>query len=201
VKKFTFLAIIDLPLVLGACAPKPMTLGDYLKKPSAIQTQLNACDKEFEQAMMSSHSDQELEQKVSGIQAQCSVASRARDILLAGNGVVLVFDPEPLPNATEQVFRDGANAAAIQGLREEQKTDAQSKTSYARASVQYDAKQIAFDQSSMVNKSIDPALVQRERHWCHQQALFRHVSIDKVSQACGAWAQTQYIGSHQPIGW
>lgn len=81
-----------------------MTLTDYLKKPSAIQPQLNSCDKDFEKAMMSSHSDQEAEQKLSGIQAQCNPAVRARDILLAGNGVVLVFDPEPLPNATEQTF-------------------------------------------------------------------------------------------------
>lgn len=200
-KNYTLLAITGLSLVLGACAPKPMTLTDYLKKPSAIQTQLSACDKDFEKAMMSSHSDQEAEQKISGIQARCSVASRARDILLAGNGVVLVFDPEPLPNATEQTFSDGAYAAGIQSLRADQKTDAAGKTAYDRASAQYDAQQIAFERSKMVNKSIDPVAVQRERHWCHQQALFRNVSVDRVSHACAAWARTMYIGSHQPIGW
>jgi len=178
-----------------------MTLEDYLKNPSAIQAQLNTCDKESGQAMTSSHSDQELEQKLDSVQTQCQSAVRARDIMLAGNGVVLVFDPEPLPNATEQTFSDGAYAAGIQSLRKDQKTDAAGKTAYDRASAQYDAKQIAFEQSKMVNKSIDPAAVQRERHWCHQQALFRNVSIDHVSPACGAWARTQYIGSHQPIGW
>lgn len=200
-KNYAILAVAGLSFALGACAPKPMTLEDYLKNPSAIQAQLNACDKKFGQAMMSSHSDQEIKQKISGIQAQCSVASRARDILLAGNGVVLVFDPEPLPSATEQVFRDGASAATIQNLREQQKSDAAGKTAFDRASAQYDAKQIAYTRSKMVNKAIDPAVVQRERHWCLQQALFRNVSIDKVSQACAAWARTQYIGSHKPVGW
>lgn len=178
-----------------------MTVEDYLKNPSAIQTQFNACNRKFEQAMMSSHSGQEIKQKLGVIQAQCKAVVRARDILLAGNGVVLVFDPEPLPTATEQVFRDGASAAAIQGLREQQKSDAAGKTSFYRASARYDAKQIAFMQSKMVNKAIDPVAVQRERHWCHQQSLFRNVTIDRVSQACGAWTRTQYIGSHQPIGW
>ena len=69
------------------------------------------------------------------------------------------------------------------------------------ASAQYDAKQIAFEQSSMVNKSIDPAAVQRERHWCHQQALFRNTSVDKVSPyaAPGRGCSTSFSPGHRLV--
>lgn len=188
-KNYAWLMIFA-SLALGACSPKPMTVDDYLKNSSAIQPQMNACDKALEQALLSSHSDQDLKQKINGIQDQCNAAMHARDILIAGHGVDMVHAAEPYSHATVQFFEDGLAAQTVRQAQSELRADQASHTAFGRSSVQYDEQLIKMTDSKIKDHSITPDEVAQERRWCREQSLYRDIIITAVSPACKNWIET-----------
>ncbi len=192
-------AAVGLAVFLSACGQKTVTLKDFMKDPAEIAKAQRTCDLDLESALTTSQSEQALDQKAQAIEARCDIASKANDILLAGNGVVRVFDPEPMPKATQQDFKDAATMASVATLRGEVKAENSTKNVFDKAMAKQNETVILDSLRSVKSQTINTGQVQDERQWCHQQALYRNTSVDKVSAACNAWAATSYIGAHHLI--
>lgn len=196
-------ALALVPLFLSACGHRAPTLDDFLKNPQGISTAMQQCDNETASILQNSTSDSEMASKMNAIQAGCQIAVKANDIRLAGNGVIRVFDAEPMPNADAQDFKDAAEMDLIAKKRQEiksyKKAVANSDNSFARSVVQSDERTISFALKQIKNPQINVEQVQAERQWCHQQSLYRNISADKVSAACKSWGSTMYTGTYKII--